>query len=141
MDERHLLAAARDVERNPVRARLCARPQDCPWSSAAAHLAGGGDSLVTVRPLLELVPDWTTFLGETEDEKSNELLRGHARTGRPLGTDAFVESLEQFLARTLKRKKPGPKSRAQVPSNGMSSGNGVCKPIDTGGWVAAGLTL
>jgi putative transposase len=58
MDERHLLAAARYVERNPVRARLCARPQDWPWSIAAAHLAGGDDALVTVRLLLELVPGW-----------------------------------------------------------------------------------
>jgi hypothetical protein len=37
MDERHLLAAARYVERTPVRARLCAKRQDWPWSSARAH--------------------------------------------------------------------------------------------------------
>lgn len=111
MDERHLLAAARYVERNPVRARLCARPQDWPWSSAAAHLAGHDDSLVTVRPLLESVPDWEAFIGGTDDEKLDQLLRGHASTGRPLGTDAFVASLERRLARSLKRKKPGPKTR------------------------------
>ena len=57
MDERHLLAAARYVERNPVPSRLCARPHEWPWSSAMAHLAGGNDALVTMRPLLELVPD------------------------------------------------------------------------------------
>jgi putative transposase len=83
MDERHLLAAARYVERNPVRARLCARPQDWPWSSAAAHLAGGDDALVTVRPLLELVPGWETFIGGADDERLDERLRGHASTGRP----------------------------------------------------------
>ncbi len=47
MDERHLIAAAQYVERDPVRARLCVRPQDWPWSSAAAHLAAPDDSLVT----------------------------------------------------------------------------------------------
>jgi putative transposase len=109
MDERHLLAAARYVERNPVRARLCARPQDWPWSSATAHLARGDDSLVTVRPLLELVPGWEAFIGEADPEHFGELLRAHASTGRPLGTDAFVESLEQRLRRPLKRQKPGPK--------------------------------
>ncbi|WP_223296636.1 transposase [Thiorhodovibrio frisius] len=45
MDERHLIAAARYVELNPVRARLCQRPEDWEWSSAQAHLfprpAGG----------------------------------------------------------------------------------------------------
>ena len=111
MDEQHLLAAVRYVERNPVRARLCARPQDWPWSSAAAHLAGREDVLVTVRPLLELVRDWEAFIGEADDEKLNELLRGHASTGRPLGADSFVESLERRLARPLKRKKPGPKTQ------------------------------
>jgi len=49
MDEQHLLAAARYVERNPVRARLCARPQDWLWSSAAAHLAAGDDAPGIVR--------------------------------------------------------------------------------------------
>ena len=34
--EQHLLAAFRYIARNPVVARLCARPQDWPWSSYAA---------------------------------------------------------------------------------------------------------
>lgn len=61
------------------------------------------------------VPDWEVFVGEAEDEKLNELLRAHASTGRPLGTDHFVESLEQRLARSLKRKKPGPKTHETNP--------------------------
>jgi len=40
MDEPHLLAAARYVETNPVRARLVASAEDWPWSSAAAHVSG-----------------------------------------------------------------------------------------------------
>lgn len=109
MDEQHLLAAARYVERNPVGARLCGRAQDWAWSSAAAHLAGRDDALVAVRPMLDLVADWAAFIDEGEDERFNGLLRGHASTGRPLGSDGFVESLERRLARSLKRKKPGPK--------------------------------
>jgi hypothetical protein len=80
MDEQHLLAAARYVERNPVRARLCARPQDWPWSSAAAHLKASDDALVSVRPLLELVPNWAAFIGEDEDDR----LRGGRTRARPL---------------------------------------------------------
>jgi putative transposase len=64
-----------------------------------------------VRPLLEPVRDWEAFIGEADDEKFNELLRGHASTGRSLGPDSFVEPVERLLARSLKRKKPGPKSR------------------------------
>jgi putative transposase len=79
--------------------------------SAAAHLGGRDDALVSVRPLLELVPHWDALIGAADDEKFNERLRGHASTGRPLDADSFVESLERLLARSLKRKKPGPKSR------------------------------
>jgi hypothetical protein len=63
-----------------------------------------------VRPLLGLVPDWEAFIGEADDETFNELLRGHATTGRPLGADSFVESRERLLAGSLKRKKPGSKT-------------------------------
>ena len=48
MDERHLLAAARYVPMNPVRAGLTRRAQDWPWSSARAHLAGKDDGVTTV---------------------------------------------------------------------------------------------
>jgi putative transposase len=109
MDERHLIAAARSVELNPVRARLCVRPEDWTWSSARSHLAGADDELVSVRPLLELISDWARFIGEPDTTDIAHLLHGHAGTGRPLGPDSFVEALEQRLGRPLKRQKPGPK--------------------------------
>ena len=52
-DEDHLMAAARHVALNPVRAKLVATPADWPWSSLGAHLAGRDDGLVEVAPLLE----------------------------------------------------------------------------------------
>ena len=55
MDETHLIAAARYIALNPVRARLVGRPQDWAWSSARAHLSGRDDELVKVRPLLDRV--------------------------------------------------------------------------------------
>ena len=58
MDESYLLAAARYVELNPVRARLVEKPELYPWSSAAAHVKGVDDALVKVAPLLGLVNDW-----------------------------------------------------------------------------------
>src|SRR5260370_30402747 len=45
MDEPSLLAAARYVELNPVRARLAERAGDWRWSSAPAHLDGCDDAL------------------------------------------------------------------------------------------------
>jgi len=53
LDDPHLVAAARYVALNPVRARLVRRAQDWPWSSVRAHLKGRDDGLVTVTPLLD----------------------------------------------------------------------------------------
>jgi len=45
LDEPYLLAAARYIEQNPVRAGLAGTPWEYPWSSAAAHVAGEDDAL------------------------------------------------------------------------------------------------
>ena len=111
MDEPHLYAAARYVELNPVRARLVARPEDWRWSSARAHLAGRDDGLVKIAPLLKGEPDWAAFLGRALASDEAEALRLGERTGRPLGSAAFVASLERRLGRPLARQKPGPKPK------------------------------
>lgn len=112
MDETYLLACARYVELNPVRAKLARRPADWRWSSARAHLGGKDDRLVTARPLLDLAPDWADFLrgGLREDER--EAIRAGERTGRPLGSPAFIKRLEKRLGRSLAKRKPGPKPKS-----------------------------
>ena len=111
MDEPHLLAAVRYVETNPVRADLAKRPEDWPWSSAAAHVAGADDGLVTVGPMLDLVTtfvaDWRAYLAQESPEETIARLHLHERTGRPLGNRRFVGRLETLLGRTLIPGKPG----------------------------------
>ncbi|MGH7035434.1 MAG: transposase [Stellaceae bacterium] len=113
MDEAHLLAAARYVELNPVRARLARSARDWRWSSARAHLKGEDDALVRVRPLLDLVPDWAAFLREGLSAEDHAAIRAGESTGRPLGSSAFIARLEKRLKRTLARQKPGPKPKAK----------------------------
>ena len=110
MDENYLLAAALYVEMNPVRANLATDAAAWPWSSAQAHLAEKDDELVKVSPLLEMVGDWKIFLAGANEELLNDI-RKHERSGRPLGSEEFVESLEADLNRTLKPEKPGPKGK------------------------------
>lgn len=110
MDESYLLAAARYVEMNPVRARLAEDASSWPWSSASAHLAGEDDKLVKVAPLLEMGGDWKLFLGAATEEEMGKIRR-HERSGRPLGSESFVERLESTLERLLKPSKPGPKGK------------------------------
>jgi hypothetical protein len=109
MDETYLLATARYVEMNPVRANLVLDAALWPWSSARAHIAGIDDELVKVFPLLEMAGDWKTFLTGAEEEEQIRYIRKHERTGRPLGSEGFIETLELILERSLKRGKPGPR--------------------------------
>jgi putative transposase len=111
MDETHLMAAARYVELNPVRAQLTKRPEDWPWSSARAHLDGRDDGLAAAAPLLERYGDWRAFLDGGIEDADLETMRRHERTGRPLGADGFVEGLEQATGRALKQRKPGRKKK------------------------------
>lgn len=62
MDEPYLLAAARYVELNPVRAGLVSSPGQWRCSSPRAHLSGRDDCLVQVRPLLAMMGDWQGLL-------------------------------------------------------------------------------
>jgi len=115
MDEAYLLAAARYVELNPVRAKLVHRARDWPWSSAKAHLSGRDDRLVKVAPLLAMVGDWKAFLRSAIAEEELRDLREHGRTGRPLGSSAFLDRLEGMVGRVLKPQKPGPKPKPRKP--------------------------
>lgn len=109
MDERHLSAAVRYTELNPVRAQLCSHPRDWAWSSARAHLRGRDDAVVSVGPMLERHGNWAAFLSPGHSgEALDDELRRHARTGRPAGEASFLKSLESMTGRTLLPKRPGP---------------------------------
>jgi putative transposase len=107
MDDDYLLAAARYVEMNPVRAGLVARAEKYRWSSAAAHIGKRDDGLVKVAPLLSIVGNWRAFLREPTTEDVRSRLQRHGRTGRPLGSDRFLRRVEAAVHRVLKPGKPG----------------------------------
>ena len=56
------------------------------------------------------VGDWRAFLS-AEDDAEVRLLRRRTRTGRPCGGEVFVRGLESLLARSLRRRKPGPEPK------------------------------
>jgi putative transposase len=113
MDEPYLLAAARYIELNPVRAKLTLDAEQWPWSSARAHLSGRDDRLAKVAPLLAMVNDWRGFLNSAIREEELRDLREHGRTGRPLGNATFVERLEAIVGRVLHPQKGGRPSKTR----------------------------
>jgi putative transposase len=77
------------------------------WSSARYHLGiETTDWLVREQNLFGLVNDWRQFLtDDDEDDRTNYELQ--LRTGRPLGTDDFIDRLEKLIGMGLRRKKGG----------------------------------
>lgn len=111
MDEKHLAAAVPYVELNPVRARLCDRPGQWRWSSARARIAGDRDPLVDAN-LLELLLPGYGLVESAPEEPVRETFRLHTRTGRPLGSEVFIDQLESMTGRILRPARPGPKPKA-----------------------------
>lgn len=101
LDAAHLWTAIRSIEINPVRAGLVVHAQEWPWSSAAAHEAGGGAAgaslLALGRPFgvaqrhpLDGKPigwaQWLALVREGEAEAMERL--SHAmNTGWPCGDE------------------------------------------------------
>lgn len=114
MDQEHLISAARYIELNPVRAGLVKHPGDYKWSSARAHLAGKDDGLAKAAPLLEIIRTWDTLLASGRPDEEQNNIKRHTRTGRPLGSDRFLEAMENVLGRRVRPHKPGPKPKRQA---------------------------
>jgi len=110
MDEAYTWAAVRYIELNPVRAGLVTRPEDYAWSSARARILGVEDPLCRGLSPFDRVSDWSRFLGTAPE---GELpFRKHESTGRPMGSEAFIDELEQKLGRPLRPGRPGRKPLA-----------------------------
>lgn len=113
MDESYLRAAVRYVELNPMRAGLCESASDWRWSSARAHLAGKDDELVSVKPMLERIHNWVSYLNEESTTTKLQEIRAHSTTGRPLGDESFLDALEANVGRKLRKRQPGPRRKAE----------------------------
>lgn len=101
MDERHLIACARYVELNPVRAGLSKRPEEWPWSSARAHLGLAQDGVTAVEPLLERIPEWDVLLEGGLNDEERDAIRAGERTGYALGDRGFLSRLSEQVGRPV----------------------------------------
>jgi len=108
LDERHLLAAVRYVELNPVAAGVVDTAAAYEWSSAAYRLGRERSGpLVADRTLLGRVGDWTTFLQDGIDETEARRLERALAGGLPCGSAGFVEGLERRFGGRLTPGRPG----------------------------------
>ncbi|SRR5579871_2114117 len=110
LDENHLWMALRYVELNPVRAAMVGRAELWPWSSAKAHCGDEGESVG-----LETSgwnrrwskESWKEYLASGERQAELAAIRECTHTGRPLGAESFVRTLEATTQRRLTAQKGG----------------------------------
>ncbi len=107
MDDPYFIAAARYVERNPVRAKICKSAEEYQWSSARYHLG-----LSKKNPLIKsqyegigTVSEWRKFL--KSEPREIKLMKVSFRTGRPIGSEAFLKQSELTTGRDLIPKVGG----------------------------------
>jgi len=106
LDQQHLLNTIRYIERNPVRAGICANPEDYFWSSARYHVGlEKNDILVESGDWFGIHTEWKEFIsGPCTDITQIEKC---LTTGRPMGDDKFVKYAEKVTGRELRYKKMG----------------------------------
>jgi putative transposase len=68
---------------------------------------------MTVRPVLDRIPQFAELLRTGEDQDFGDLRLAEG-SGRPLGTADFVTGLEQLLGRTIAHRAPGRKPTASI---------------------------
>jgi putative transposase len=121
LDETHLWAAVRYIERNPLRARIVDRAEEYGWSSARSHVLRVEDPILSEdRPFAGAAIDWSRWLSSEEDAGELELLRTNTCSGRPTGSDDFVNALSAKLKRDL-RVTPRGRPTTGTPSAASSS--------------------
>lgn len=135
LDDQHLLAAMRYVERNPVRARIVRRAEKYPWSSAKSHC---GEPCLLPPGLLDPSawsrrhpPEtWRRMLQDPDDEQIADQLRGATRTGRPLATDSVLSKLEASLNRRLRALPRGRPRKQELDDAGVNED----REVNVGRW-------
>ncbi len=105
LDEIYRWRVLRYIELNPYRAGMVAAPEDYPWSSAAVHLG-----LRDAPPWLDMTEwancwtpgTWRAYLNERTDAETDlTIIRGQTNLCRPIGSQSFIQHLEEQTGRCL----------------------------------------
>jgi len=106
-----MIARARYIERNPVRVNLVKEPCLWPYSSAIIHCGINKYDPLGVNQLFTYIEknpkEWKEFIEAPDNPEEMKGIREKTRTGRPLGSNDFIERLEGQLKRIFKLKSKG----------------------------------
>lgn len=125
--ERHLLACARYIELNPLRAGMLVDAGAYPWSSCAHHLGRRRDPLVNEHPMywalgntpFEREAAYRELLEQGLSQEEVDALTASALKGWPLGSASFLQGLAAQMDRPLaprRRGRPRKRDDDSVPN-------------------------
>jgi putative transposase len=117
LDDVHLWMALRYTELNPVRAKLVNHVANWTWSSAAVHCGvHEPPSWLDVKHWGKRWSshNWQQFLADGEQQSELDAIRQCTHTGRPLGSEDFLQSLEEVTRRQLAPHKGGRPRKASA---------------------------
>ncbi len=113
MDESCMLKAASFIEKLPVMAMIAPKAENYIWSSAATHVKGRPDRVMDHKPLLHIIPDWESFIYLDMPKEEMDSIQSHLSTGRPRGSDTFLDAVEEMIGRPVRAGKRGRKPKKQ----------------------------
>lgn len=114
MDDRFMLRAARFIENLPVVSGIAPKAENYLWSSARCHVRLAENPLIKNKTVLKIMPDWIAFLDRPMDPQEMENIRLHLQTGRPRGSEGFIDAVEATIGRAVRPQKRGRKPKAQA---------------------------
>lgn len=116
MDERSTLRAARFIERLPVTLKIAPKPENYLWSSAKARIKIVQNNFLKPFEAFHMTHNWEDFLARPMDPKEMNDIQLHLQTGRPRGSDLFLDTIEEQIGRTVRPKKRGRKPKKDKKS-------------------------
>ena len=129
LDEPHLIASMRYVERNPVRAKLVRTPWEWTWSSASYHINQKKVSLIKLYDFTKIIDmtdnSWREYICSEDNLEIITNIRKHSLTGHPLGKEIFIRKLEVKFGKKLQTPPKG-RPRLNRDSDYLLKNNSRC---------------
>ncbi len=113
MDEQNSLRAARFIETLPVTAGIAPRPENYLWSSAKSRIKVTDNSILRPFRSFHTIHNWADYLARPMDTDELKTIQLHLQTGRPRGSDLFLDNIEAKIGRPVRPQKRGRKPKVQ----------------------------
>lgn len=114
MDEQYALRAARYIETLPITLKLTSNPEKYLWSSAKSRIKiGTTNGFVKTFQTLSTIPNWKEYLSRPMDVDEINKIQLHLQTGRPRGSNIFLDNIEHKIGRSVRPQKRGRKPKVK----------------------------